>query len=61
MVLPVRHPLAGEDTVGLRALADEPVDGFRCHSSQAWISTCPVILPSRSVSMDSESTRMPSA
>ncbi|MEU6335104.1 LysR substrate-binding domain-containing protein [Streptomyces cellulosae] len=25
VVLPVRHPLAGEDTVGLRALADEPL------------------------------------
>ncbi|MCP9994941.1 LysR family transcriptional regulator [Streptomyces werraensis] len=157
-VLPVRHPLAGEDTVGLRALADEPLlhyagaspawsavwnadprpdgtrwlrgpdvhdmeeilayvrarqrrgdgarvgrgglpaprhrlrpargrvsrhgrarlgrrppvparrdlrrrdedDGRRRHSSHAWISTCPVILPSRNVSMDSESTRTPS-
>ncbi len=32
----------------------------RCHSSHAWIITCPVICPSRSVSMDSESTRTPS-
>lgn len=33
----------------------------RSYSSQAWITTCPVILPSRSVSIDSDSTRTPSA
>ncbi len=32
----------------------------RSYSSQAWIITCPVIFPSRSVSIDSDSTRTPS-
>ncbi|GHE91822.1 LysR substrate-binding domain-containing protein [Streptomyces werraensis] len=34
-VLPVRHPLAGEDTVGLRALADEPLLHY-AGASPAW-------------------------
>ncbi|KEG38304.1 MULTISPECIES: LysR family transcriptional regulator [Streptomyces althioticus group] len=34
-VLPVRHPLAGEDTVGLRALADEPLLRY-ADASPAW-------------------------
>ncbi|MDT6987610.1 LysR family transcriptional regulator [Streptomyces lusitanus] len=34
-VLPVRHPLAGEDTVGLRALADEPLLRY-AGASPAW-------------------------
>ncbi|GHE48257.1 LysR family transcriptional regulator [Streptomyces cellulosae] len=35
VVLPVRHPLAGEDTVGLRALADEPLLRY-AGASPAW-------------------------
>lgn len=59
---PVSSPGRRTTVPGPETSAASPSPPSRgSYSSQAWISVCSVIFPSRSESIDSESTRTPSA